>query len=303
MKKSVLYIIIVILLMIIAVGGTYIFMQGQIEERNNPSTSEVDDASTEESTNNIEEPKKDIEVSKPSITHISTKEEGNNIVETFNANLNGKNTLVTVKFEYGTENIDGDFPIEYVEGSINGSRVYYHSVERKEKSQKTTMLNKDYISNKFNKNNFIIIKGTDNKDYLSVVSHTNNMVNSDFGPNDNLYVFDDNMNQIKTEATTAVDCEENAFTVYSRGSGVKVDGNPWYENVFNINLSSQKLPGWDSIRVKIENNKIYYLAQVFIDGDLSNGTLEEREYTINGGKLTYKTIKTYKVLDGAGGIC
>ena len=82
---------------------------------------------------------------------------------------------------------------------------------------------------------------------------------------------------------------------------------PWYSNNFNnpstkLNSNSIEIL---KINVKIENDKIYYLAPILKENGKENdyGILEEREYTINNNKLEYKVVNSYKIIDTVGLVC
>lgn len=277
MKKNVaLYIIIVILVAVIAVGGTYIFMKGQLDKPG-------DDSKTQESTDvtSKDEPKKS------GVELVSTKEEEQNIVQTFNVYMNGKTVDFKIKYEKGA---DGE-PNSIL--GTNGSLKLYYNVTGK------NTFSIDNINKNFNINNFKIITGIDNKEYLLIAT---NMENAEVGYSDILYVYNDNLELLSGDFNSSSCLDEKGFTIYSRGSGVQVKEDPWYKNTFSNNLEKNS-DGWSSVRVKIENDQIYYLYPILNNEDSSTGTLEERVYTINNGKLTYKTINTYKIINASGGAC
>lgn len=304
MKKYVLYIIIVILIAVIAVGGTYIFMEGKLNNQNNES----ENNNKADSKDNQENFKPNDTGAKSGVELVSTKEEGSNIVQTFNAYMNGKTVPVIIKYEHGKDAYYAGEPddYEYVKGVMNGAQIYWHPLELKGNSQKTKIMNTAIIEENFTTKHFRIIKGTDNKDYLVVVTY-----NYDSGykfdeldaafatQEDKLYVFNDNLEMINLDNPNACG-ETSGILAYPRHQGVEVKENPWYSNEFDIDTSIND-NGANKMRVKVENNQIYYLVPIYKNDEWNEGTLEERVYSISNNKSSYKVIKTYKIISSAGG--
>lgn len=289
MKKNWSYIVIVILVAVIAAMGTYIVMKEK--PSNKPDTGNNSSENGSSSENNA----------KTGVELVSTTESGENIIQTFNAYMNGKNVPLQFMYSYKTDIDEDNLKMEQVEGTMNNIRTYFHEETMKSTSKKGSMLNKTVIDSDFSTKNFIIIKGTDNKDYLLIVTH---MYDLGVGDDDLMYVFNDNLELIKPTDIAAT-CHDDSFVVYSRMTNIKVEENPWYSNEFNIDTSKSDFRT-SSIKVKVESNQIYYLMPILKFADATDndmGTLEERIYTINNNKLTYKTIKTYKITDAAGGAC
>lgn len=120
------------------------------------------------------------------------------------------------------------------------------------------------IKNYFNEQNFYIIKGTDNKKYLGIVT-------SIMGDPE------------KLQGNLVI------YTTYQDFFNPKNYKKYTYENMFNLNYGD-----FDSqIRLKINDNKIYYYYV-----DCNESYAEERLYTINN-KLEYKVIDKFEV-SGAG---
>ena len=155
---------------------------------------------------------------------------------------------------------------------------------------KENTFNVSSINQLFNEDNFIIIKGTDNKSYL-LVQTINNM--ADNFNTSNLYVYNDELELISENLIT-----EEESPDYSSHDGFIIDnfignipcdyvGNsPLYERTFKVVDNANEI---DKQYTKIENNQIYFLFP-----KINDGILEERVYTINNNKLEYTIINTYK---------
>lgn len=213
----------------------------------------------------------------------SISEESNKIIEEFRIKLNGKSKTINVEFT--KENYE-DMDAYIIGGHLGDKPVLFTDFILNEEGN---IFTKEKINELFNENNFRIIKGADNKDYLLVVS---NRVNDD-----KLYIFNDNLELLNNESVDDYnpycdnDCGGFMITTYSNTPCVfENNENPWYENYFNI-TESMLGEGDINYSLKIENNKIYYLAAVI--EDYTNAKLEERVYTINNNQLTYEVINTY----------
>lgn len=283
-ERYIYIILIVILVGILSAGTTYIIM------KNNDKTE------IKENSNQNEEPTK-----QDGVKLLKTYNLNDKIIEEFEITLNGKTNNMKIEFDYDedTEEYEGEV-LNIVDGKFNKNNIvcYFET-----SSTKSKMFNLNIIKNKFNENNFKIVKGTDSKSYLLLA--TNNACGAIY--ESKLLIFNDDLEQIKGNFDGyAGSCSKAAGMTIATTSTIyfidKNDTTPNYNNDFNIDLSEYQLSG---VYVKIENDKIYYLAPVLNDnGSEGNyGTIEERIYTINDNKLEYQVIKTYKIINGAGQIC
>lgn len=127
-----------------------------------------------------------------------------------------------------------------------------------------------FINELFNTSNFEIIKGEDNKEYLTIRTYNNQ--NGWIS----LYIFNDKLECLKE------------FTITNKYLTLEVDtpNYIWYKDSFNIcNNECQ-------IRLKIDNNKIYTLIY-----DSSKLEVEARTYTIKDNLFKYEVSNTYDVIN------
>ena len=291
MKKNVaIYIIITLLACALTGTITYILVEKKdnktnIKENNNDKTN-----SDKENNKNEESTKED------GVKLVKTYNLNDKIVKEFEITLNNKVKTINVVFDYveDDEMFVGE-TVGIVTGIINGNKVINY-IETN--PSKTNVFNINKIKDKFNESNFKIIKGKDNKSYLLL--NTDNQGEVLF--ESNLLIFNDELKQIKDNFDGFFgSCSKSENMIISStqaGYNLENNLNPYYENRFNIDLED-----YPRIYVKVDNNKIYYLAHIY-DGNKDEGIVEEREYTINNDKLEYKVIKTYKIAEViAGQVC
>lgn len=267
-KNTVLYIIITILLIIIAVGITYIIMDKN-DINNNPN----------ENNNQVKVEEENKEELKDGVTLKDTYQENDTIIQEYEIILNGKKANVQIKFvnsynetfeEYA---ISGIFDKEEVYGNI--SQRYNFTI--------------DNINHQFNENNFEIIKGSDNKNYLAVIANK--------AYYDTLYVYNDEL-ELLTKSFSENGCtgKMDGFIIsYAYNIPEIKDNTIWYEDLWNI-LPNNIYGG--NVHVKIEDNEIYDLRPIIdFESNENYGVIEERVYTIKDNKFTYKVINTYEILN------
>lgn len=291
MKKYIPYILITILLMIASSGATYIILNNKYNKQsiNEPSQNNKD------KTNENDKSNTDIDnennVNKDSVKLVATKNNNGKITESFEIILNGKKNTFTIDFSYEIDNTL-DVPGHILKGVYNNEELYYSCIFKD--ITKSEYFNINKIREYFNESNFVIIKGTDNKNYLALVVNGNK--------NDVLmYLYDEDMQLITdanlSEANSSMQRGgTNAFVVsnfYNSVSKLEEDKEVWYKNTFNFQYNTEYLP---NINVKIEDNKIHYLVSLR-DSETNTGELEERVYTINNNKLEYKTINKYHITE------
>lgn len=226
------------------------------------------------------------------------------IVEEFEILLNGKKQTMNIVFNYeAEENILDDEndikKVQYVKGQMNNKEFFYQVFNKNSFNEE--MFSVNYIKSEFNENNFKIVKGKDNKNYLIIVPN-----NTSEYYDIELFIFNDNLEQITNSFngySGICDKKENMI-IMSRSTHLELENNvnPWYKNTFSVNFKEGTNKG---LGVKIENNKIYYLNPIIkSEIELNDvGILEEREYVLNNNKLEYKVNKTFKIINGTGQFC
>ena len=319
MKKNIkIYIGIVLLACALTGTITYILVdkkdnKPEVKEPNN--NNKENNESKENEDDNNEENKDNNQNEKP-----NTKEDGVKLARTYNLNdkiieefeITLNNKTKTIKVEYAYEEKEC---LKEVKGTINNNLLY--TVENEgfvedncKTYSKDKLFNVAKIKNKFNENNFKIIKGTDNKNYLAIYGYSNYIVNESEEEKRFLSIFNDNLELISKDIEDSYDYAGNEnmkhdyFYEYQDDTGINIvteaEGLKWYGN------KKSEFEGTSSYKIlKIENNQIYYLAlnipedwynsyaEIGIPGYGSK--IEERVYTINNNKLEYKVIKEYKV--------
>ena len=253
-KNTIFYIIITILLIIIAVGITYIIMDNKNGEK-------IPETNNKEENNNEEET-----VLKDGVTLKDTYQKNDSIIQEYEMILNNQQQSFNINFNILEQT--GYFEIE---ASINNKQVFKIMNDFESTSDNYI----EYISNYFNENNFYIVTGKDNKNYLVVLSY---FLPPAGGPGLNYLVFNNDWNFI------------GQLDVIKQGQSLVLENEDiFYENKIVTGLLNNYPE--EQIRSKIENNKIYNL---YYDG-CEEGMMEERIYSINNNKLEYTVINEYKV--------
>ena len=269
MKNKILYVIITILLMIISSGATYIVMQNL--NSNNEITKDNENKANKD--NQTED--KETNVKKDGVKLVATKNSNGNITESFEVTLNGQKHTFNIEFIYEADTTY-ETPGHILKGIYNDKELYYSSINKD--STKSEYFNITKIREHFNENNFIILKGEDNKNYLALVVNKY--------PDTLMYLFDENLEQITDVSLNKK--EYNTFIItefYNSVISVENEQDIWYPNNYNLQYNEDKAKS----NVKIDNNAIYYLVTN------SNNEVEERIYTINNNKLEYKLNNKYKI--------
>ncbi len=281
LKKGLLITLLVVIVALGASGITYLIMD------KNSTTPETP-------TNQPTEVKEQIK-------RVETVKNGEKIVQKYEIQMNGKTVPVNVEFTKRLEVLDEQY--EIIEGSINNKQIYldytytYKNENDKDYEEAINFL-PNTIDREFTINNFKIIKGTDNKDYL--VAYGLIDFNFDAEVPSKLYVFNDKMELLQFPKN-----EDSKFCTPDGGEYINIDKanlvtkeDIWYENTFGLRNARR-------VTTKIVDNKIYQLTQIMkvLPEENDYGTIEERVYTINNNKLEYTVANTYKAIDGAGQVC
>lgn len=312
MKKNIA-IYVIITLLACALTGTIIYIlvdkkdnKTEIKENNNDKINNDNETNNNEEDNNNqnEEPTK-----QDGVKLLKTYNLNDKIIEEFEITLNGKTKNMNIVYEYKYEE-DDDYFNHVINGKFNNLDFFTSSLQLEDntgkKNKKEDIFNLNIVNNGFKENNFKIIKGKDNKNYLVVMAD----VDFSYGTCKVVYIFNDDLKLISEKSITdsydfqyreKIVSEKDYFpytnSFYS--SPYKVQGLTWYGTCNDCDNSD--------VIFKIENNKIYYLSLVIpnnykfneMDKILEKAKIEEREYTINNNKLEYKVIKEYKVLEFA----
>lgn len=282
MKKY--YILIVVLCLIIIGEVVVIFLNSNQEVK--PEDSNIHIPKEEENVN-VDD----------SVTLKETRVENDSIIQEYSVVLNGKENMLIMRYNFEPP-IEENGNYEIIRGSFNTNTLYYK--EEPINSNLYNDFNVERINNSFNEDNFRLIKGSDNKNYLLVIVY--NFYSRYLNNGVDLYIFNDDLELVHGELNNYTGCESSVMTIKSGVTSLILedDTSPWYTDVYQICDSEDNC----QINVKIENNQIYYLMPV-LDYHLENGygLLEERVYTINNNELEYEVINTYTIVNGYGQIC
>lgn len=239
------------------------------------------------------------------ITLKDTKIDGDSIIQEYLIVLNGKENYIQVEFRYNLSveyYLIGNINLETVTGIFNDYEFYFYETFSDEDIFKDSIFNIEVLTNKFNENNFKIISGQDDKNYLLIITYNHYSMIPSNSEAASLYIFNDDLEIVTSELNDYSGCSNNKMTI---SSGITTyiledDLYPWYDDEFNICLGNS----YCRINVKIANNHIYYLMPT-IDYSLENGygILEERVYTIYDNELEYEVINTYTIIGGVGYVC
>ena len=194
MKNKTLYIIIAILSLIIISEGVYIFLNQK--DNNIPinnedkevieNNDEEKDSKEEDENNNEEEDNKD--VIKDGVKLVNTKKETDKIIQEFEITLNGTSKTLAIEYSHSGPELS----TYYITGDYNKAELFYTETNNEK-------FNESFINEEFNENNFKIIKGTDNKSYLAIITYsgsTDSYHHELYILNDNLEFLDINSNDL-----------------------------------------------------------------------------------------------------------
>lgn len=232
---------------------------------------------------------------------IKTADSNNKILQEYEVILNGKKSTINIVYTYKyTPANEYEDAYEEVSGTLNGKEVYYKFNLAQNSSNKNQIFNSNFIASAFNTKNFKIVKGEDNKNYLTVAS--NKTAGLYIGNSNVLYIYNDKIEQIVKDIPRYGYGKDDFMTIKGGPTGFELeDDSKWYSDTFNVCSTSED---WCHIGVKIEADKIYNLVPIlnsnFTEGNM--GKMEERVYTINNDKLQYKVLNSYKIVNGAGQI-
>lgn len=253
---------------------------------------------------NIELNEDSIEVKKDdSVTLVSTEEVDDSFVQTYKIVINNLEKTLEVEFLYRDNKEEKE---QSLTGDYSGAVLYSYYENYEEEA---TLYDTSMIERSFNENNFSFITGQDGESYL--VIHTN-IYDDGAGEEDKLYILNDSFEFVDNDLVDYSGSNEtHGMTIMSTYTGYTLENNesPWYTDDFN----ACSTPSNCYINVKIEDNKIYYLAPVLneVSSDEDEptdeeeevqefGNLEERVYTIRDGKLEYEVVKRYKIVGISG---
>ncbi|MCM1052363.1 MAG: hypothetical protein NC483_00075 [Ruminococcus sp.] len=270
-EKYIYIVVIIILVAVISVGGTYIVMSNKNNNDNKEGKQEV-----------IND---DDNIISDSVKLIDVKQDGVNTIESLEITLNGKTKNMEIVYTADSFN---DFCKFNIDGKYNDIFLYLDRCKSDFTGDLVTL-----IKDSFNEENYKIIKGKDNKNYLLIITNY-----------DTVYVYNDNLELISKDAIEdSYENSNSAFTTSNYYTNVvtKLDTNKnvWYINENYCNKHSDAYGGCNVV-FKVEDNKIYYLALNITELNYTEngyGILEERVYTINNNKLEYEVINSYEVLD------
>lgn len=286
-ERYIYLVIIIVLVGVIASGVTYIVMKS--DDSNNVN----DTANDNNNVNNKEEEK-----ITDGIKLLKTYNSNDKIIEEFEVVLNGISK--TIKIEFSSEKFDDneDFLFPYrTTGKMGTKEVFIVDSENKD-------FKAESIKKNFNEQNFIIIKGKDNKNYLLMI-----VIDKRFDVLDTveLLVFNDKFEIISKNLISENDSPDmeahDGFVINNYNGNIPCEFNNNHNPLYSRSIATYIEDGFNITRqfAKIENDKIYFLYPKInktIDGfpDENNfGNLEERVYTISNNKLEYKIINTYKI--------
>ena len=271
MKKNegVIYIVLFTLLLGVVIG---VFSLAIIRLKDNSKKETKDNNTKTEEKNN---PKIEDGVKLSNIYKT-----GNNIIEEFEITLNGNIKKVNVTYTATLmptvegEDAQAELSVKSNLDLLNDIVVYdvYFSED----------FTIEQIKRDFNESNFVIIKGTDNKNYLAIFSLTS----STSGNGIDVKIVNDEYKEIG-----------NFIYIHDfHGFEIENNQNIWYPDSLN---KGWQIGTYGQYRIKIVDNEIYYL-DISVDQKTNTGKVEEKVYTINNNKLTSKTINTYKITEITG---
>ncbi len=311
MKTSILYVIMALVLGVLGVEGYILYNNyqdrnvvdnGSIKDKdlNNDKDKSDDEQKNSEENNDLEENNEKME---DGVKLLNTTKENDKIVQEYEIVLNGNKNIIDIDYKIATYDTGYEDPYYCIDS------LYYSNCSDEYSSPDN--LSSQYINSKFNEKNFEIIKGLDNKNYLAIHSFNLNIDKPDSVYLDTssytIHILNDNLQEIKPTENLynhlgiklqnindwngfigAVDIQSLCLDYECNNMG-----DFWYSSKFNIDNNQ--------IRVKIENNKIYSLVY-FSDSNVScdDGTIEEREYSINNNSFSYRVLNTYKTKNAVG---
>ena len=283
MNNKFLYVILVVVLGVLGFEGYFMYNNYQNNKINDNGTIINNDTNKDNSANEQLDDK---------VKLVDTKKENDKIVQEYEIVLNGKKNTMNLEFNYNEYEDHIMFRTDReIDGNYKDYNFYSSYVES------INEFTEEKVNEDFNENNFYIIRGEDQKNYLLILDD----VATDYGDNLNGYLFNDKLELITKNLNNSPYnvSNPNAFNILMADNvpcKFASDVDPLYKKAFNRKTFAQ-----DGFFMKIENNKIYYLIPIFDENSLATdtGILEERVYTIKDNKLSYEVINTYQIT----GIC
>lgn len=280
-EKYIYLVFIVILIGALSSTITYIVLNNKT---NNQNVNNKNENNSDNENNNMD--------LKNTVKFKNITTSNSKIIETFDIVMNNKKSVFEI--EYSSKNDEAN-------AIINIKLPETKQTLMVDLNEHTTFenFNTDYLKNYIKENNFQFIKGEDNKDYLLVVVEAENFSG---GPSAYLYAYDDDMNLVTGDVSyDSCSNDEMMAIVYGPTSNETVEepGKSGYRNNFNLTKKYD-----DTINVKIEGDKVYYLkADYNAANDEIDGILEERIYTIKNSKWEYKIKNKFKIITSSGATC
>ena len=256
MNNKVLCVILIIVFIVLGIEGYFLYSNYQNNEVNNKTN--IDN----ETNNKDNIPKEDVDKennSNPSnlqdgVKLIETKEENDKIVQEYEIVLNGK--INNLKLYFELEKNEYFYQISSVFNNINfyDFGKYNPEFDEAETLSSEEAFQTDYIKQYFNEDNFIIIKGEDNKNYLAIYNYVSEAER--YGDT-YLYIYNDNLELLNQNEEILINNESQGLSIDEEDclneNHCTFESDVWYENKFKVRDEA------DQIRVKIENNQIYVL--------------------------------------------
>lgn len=285
-----MYVMLVVLAMLLSGTTVYFIMKDKpidIKQSN-----EENDVKSDEEKNDKgdEKSEKDIQL-KSGIVLNRREKVGDKFIEDYSIEMNGKTRTLTIEFSQDYDNNENQIigkignDILFTKRNINGDSDF---------------LKKESIIGLVDAKNLFIIRSTDGKDFLGVASNIDYR-EDDMASYQYLMIYDENfelidgINPSDNSDDVRLDSLENNINtkgvnpfLITTGSlpNIMVENNPWYNNTFNTCKNQTNC----KIKVKIENDKIYYLTSIdFFD------KLENRVYSITNGRLEYNVLTSYEI--------
>ncbi len=308
MKTGILYVILTLIFILLGVEGYFLYNSYQNKnvvdnssindkDLDNDTDNDIDKSDDEqnnnEENNNLEE---NNEKTEDGVKLLNTTKENDKIVQEYEIVLNGKINILKLYFEL--EKNEYFYHITCVYNNVNFYDFGKYNPEFDEEATLSSdeAFQIDYIKNYFNEDNFIIIKGEDNKNYLAIYNYVSE---AEVYGDTNLYIYNDNLDLLNQNEEILINNEGQLLSIDEEDCLNKnhctYKSDVWYENKFKVRDEA------DQIRVKIENNQIYVLKALGNNDYICDGgILEERIYIIKDNKLSYEVINKYQVTGGAG---
>ena len=273
MKNKVLIGIIIVLCGVIIAEGVYLFTSKEEEKENNINIPKEEEEDSELNG----------EISEDYVKLVNTKEEDNQIIQEYEIYMNNKTNKLLLNFHLFEED-RSDYIWFGLQGNYQNEEFYYldrYSLQNndsniangKEYVEMSELLTVDFVNAVFNENNFILIKGIDDKTYLGVISKVDSVMYPD---NSYLYIYNDNFELI------------GSLLIFTKSQMVTFNDSQDHFNDDKYSLCNNDC----QIRLNIQDDQIHVLYYNFYCTDNGN-VIEERVYTIHDNNLEYEVVNSY----------